>query len=63
MPYLIKYSLISTVSDEGKLYEYDDRKVNLNKFDKLSYIYNLTSLYNGGNLLKNFLIIIFHIIN
>ena len=44
--------MISTVSDEGKLYEYDDRKVNLNKFDKLSYVYNLTSLYNGGEFIE-----------
>lgn len=64
MAYLINDSLISALSDEGKLYEYDEKKVDLNNFDKLSYVYNngsfeLISLYNGGTfieeLLNNFL--------
>lgn len=53
-------SLISTLSDEGKLYEYDDKKVDLNNFNKLSYMYNngsfeITSLYNGGTFIEELL--------
>lgn len=43
-------------------------KEDLNNFDKMSYVYNnssfeITSLYNGEYLLRNFLITLFHIIN
>lgn len=43
-------------------------KEDLNNFDKMSYVYNnssfeITSLYNGEHLLRNFLITLFHIIN
>lgn len=60
MAYLINDSLISALSDEGKLYEYDDKKVDLNNFDKLAYVYNngsfeLTSLYNGGTFIEELL--------
>ena len=60
MAYLINDSLINALSDEGKLYEYDDKKVDLNNFDKLSYVYNngsfeLTSLYNGESFIEELL--------
>ena len=60
MAYLINDSLISSLSDEGRLYEYDDKKVDLNNFDKLSYVHNngsfeLTSLYNGGTFIEELL--------
>lgn len=43
-------------------------KEDLNNFGKMSYVYNnssfeITSLYNGEYLLRNFLITLFHIIN
>ena len=60
MAYLINDSLISSLSDEGKLNEYDDKKVDLNNFDRLSYNYNnssfeITSLYNGGTFIEELL--------
>lgn len=60
MAYLINDSLITTLSDEGKLNEYDDKKVDLNNFDRLSYNYNnssfeMTSLYNGGTFIEELL--------
>ena len=60
MAYLINDSLITTLSDDGKLNEYDDKKVDLNNFDRLSYNYNnssfeITSLYNGGTFIEELL--------
>lgn len=60
MAYLINDSLISSLSDEEKLDEYDNKKVDLNNFDKMSYVYNnssfeLTSLYNGGTFIEELL--------
>lgn len=60
MAYLINDSLISSLSDEEKLDEYDNKKVDLNNFDKMSYVYNnsnfeITSLYNGGRFIEKLL--------
>ena len=60
MVYLINDSLISSLSDEGKLYEYDDKKVDLINFNKLSYSCNnnnfeIISLYNGGTFIEKLL--------
>lgn len=60
MAYLINDSLISTLDDEGKLNEYDDRKVDLNNFDKMSYScsssnFEITALYNGGTFIEELL--------
>ncbi len=60
MAYLINDSLITTLSDEGRINEYDDKKVDLNNFDRLSYNYNnsifeITSLYNGETFIEELL--------
>ena len=60
MAYLINDSLISSLSENGKLNEYESPKIDLNSFNKAFYRYDdscfeIVSLYENGNFIEDLL--------
>ena len=60
MAFLINDSLINMLNNNNRLNEYEDRKLDLNSFEKMSYSYNnsnfeMNTLYNGGLFLEELL--------
>lgn len=60
MAFLVNDSLINMLNNDDRLNEYEDRKLDLNSFEKMSYSYNnsnfeMNTLYNGGLFLEELL--------
>lgn len=60
MAFLVNDSLINMLNNNNRLNEYEDRKLDLNSFEKMSYSYNnsnfeMNTLYNGGLFLEELL--------
>lgn len=60
MAYLINDSLINSLSENGKLNEYESKKIDLNSFNKAFYRYDdscfeIVSLYENGNFIEDLL--------